>query len=82
MERYLSEVMGNQLILNSPPDFPLIPEFMIYLLIKPMFGVFTLALVVTFDCLFLGIFQSFHWFVTFIFHKLAPPPEYMFQKML
>ena len=46
-----------------------------------MFGIFTLA--IKFDCLFLGIFQSFHGFVTFIFDKLAPPPpEYMFQKML
>ena len=45
-----------------------------------MFGIFTLA--IKFDCLFLGIFQSFHWFVTFIFDKLAPLPEYMFQKML
>ena len=43
-----------------------------------MFGVFTLA--IKFDCIF-GIFKSFHWFVTLIFDKLAPP-EYMFQKML
>ena len=42
-----------------------------------MFGVFKLA--IKFDCLFLGIFQSFHWFVTLIFDKLVPP-EYMFQK--
>ena len=52
MERYLREVIGNQLTLNSPP--PLIPEFIIYLLIKPMFGVFTQA--IKFDCLVLGIF--------------------------
>ena len=45
-----------------------------------MFGIFTLAII--FDCLFLGIFQSFYRFVTFIFDKLAPPREYMFQKML
>ena len=44
-----------------------------------MFGVFTLA--IKFDCLFLGIFKSFDWFVTLIFDKLAPL-EYMFQKML
>ena len=44
-----------------------------------MFGVFTLA--IKFDCLFLGIFKSFAWFVTLIFDKLAPL-EYMFQKML
>ena len=56
MERYLREVIGNQLTLSSP--LPLIPEFIIYLLIKPMFGVFTL--VIKFECLFSGIFQSFH----------------------
>ena len=37
MERCLREVTGNYLTLNSPPI--LIPEFIIYLLIKPMFGV-------------------------------------------
>ena len=47
---------------------------------KPMFGVFTLA--IKFYCLFLGSFQSFHCFVTLIFAKSAPPPEYVFQKML
>ena len=51
MERYLREVIGNLLTLNSPP---FISEFIIYLLIKPLFGVFTLA--IKFDCLFLGIF--------------------------
>ena len=44
----------------------------------PMFSIFTLA--IKFDCLFLTIFQSFHLFVGFIFDKLAPPPEHMFQK--
>ena len=58
MERYLREVIGNQLTLNSPPPTPLIPEFIIYLLIEPMFGVFTLAII--FDCLFLSIFYSLH----------------------
>ena len=43
-----------------------------------MFSIFTLA--IKFDCLFSGIFQSFHLFVGFIFDKLAPP-EHMFQKM-
>ena len=52
MERYLSEVIGNKLTLYSPPL--LIPEFIIYLLIKPMFGVFTIAM--KFDSLFLDIF--------------------------
>ena len=56
MERYLREVTGNKLTLNSTPP-PLIPEFMIYLLMKPMFGVFTLA--IKFDY-FRAFFQSFH----------------------
>ena len=58
MERYLREVIGNQLTLNSPPPPLIILEFIIYLLIKFMFGVFTQAM--KFDCIFLGIFQSFH----------------------
>ena len=57
MKRYLREVIGNQLILNIPPP-PLIPEFIIYLLMKSMFGIFTLA--IKFHCLFLGIFKSFY----------------------
>ena len=38
---------------------------------KPMSNIFTLE--IKFDCLFLGIFQSFDGFVTFIFDKLVPP---------
>ena len=45
---------------------------------KPMFSIFTPA--IKFDCLFLAIFQSFHWFVGFISDKLAYP-KFMFQKM-
>ena len=78
MERYLREVIGNLFTLNSPSPF--ISEFIIYLLIKPMFGVFTLT--IKFDRIFLGFFQSCHRFVTLIFDKFTPPPEYMFQKML
>ena len=63
MERYLKEVIGNQLTLNSPPLR--IFDFIIYFLIKPMFGVFTLAM--KFDCLLLGICQSFYLIVTLIF---------------
>ena len=48
MKKHLREVINNQLILNSPP--PPIPEFIIYLLMKPMFSIFTLA--IKFDCLF------------------------------
>ena len=44
-----------------------------------MFGVFTLA--IKFDCLILGIFQSFYWFLNLIFDRLASPED-MFQKML
>ena len=46
---------------------------------KLMFSIFTLP--IKFDCLFLAIFQSFHWFVGVIFDKLASPPKFMFQKM-
>ena len=52
---------------------------MVCLLMTPMFSIFTL--VIKFDGLFLTIFQSFHLFDSFIFDKLAPLPEYMFQKM-
>ena len=45
----------------------------------PMFSIFMLA--IKFDCLFFTIFQSFRLFVGFIFDKLAPLPEHMFQKM-
>ena len=43
-----------------------------------MFDIFTFA--IKFDCLFLGIFKVFIdlWLS---FDKLAPPPEYTFQKM-
>ena len=47
-------------------------NFIVYLLVTPMFSIFTLA--IKFDCLFLTIFQSFHLFFIFIFDKLAPPP--------
>ena len=42
-----------------------------YLLMKPLFSIFTLA--IKFDCIFLAIFQSFHELVSFIFDKLALP---------
>ena len=45
---------------------------------KSMFSIFTIA--IKFDCLFLAIFQSFYWFVGFVFEKLAPS-KFMFQKM-
>ena len=47
---------------------------------KPMFNIFTRE--IKFDCLCYAIFQIFDWFVSFIFDKLAPPPAYMFQKIL
>ena len=56
MERHLREVIGNQLTLNSP--HPHLFLSLNYLLIKFMFDVFILAM--KFDCLILGIFQSFH----------------------
>ena len=68
MKRDLREMIGHLLILNSPPP---IPYLLVYLLMTPMFSIFTLA--IKHDCLFLTIFQSFHLFVSFIFDKLAPP---------
>ena len=79
MEGDLKEVVGNYLIVNSPP--PSISEFIIYFLMKSMFSIFILAF--KFDCLFLAIFQSVFRFVSCFFDKLAPSlPKYMFQKML
>ena len=66
MKRDLREMIGNELILNSPP--PLFLLFIVYLLMTPMFSIFTLA--IKFDCLFLTIFQSFYLFAGFIFDKL------------
>ena len=42
MEKDLREVIGNQLILNSP--YPSIPEFTVYLLMKLTFSIFILAI--------------------------------------
>ena len=53
------------LILNTPPIF----EF-IYLFMKAKFSMFQQA--VKFDSLVLANFQSFYWFVSYIFDKLAP----------
>ena len=39
----------------------------------PMFSIFTLA--IKFDLVFLTIFQSSHLFVSFVFNKIAPPPQ-------
>ena len=57
MKKDLREMIGNKLILNIPPPPP-ISKFIIYLLMTPMFSIFTLE--IKFDCLFLTIFQSFH----------------------
>ena len=57
MERYLRDVISNYLILNSPPPPAPISEFIIYLLMKPMFSIFTLA--IKSDCLFLDICKVF-----------------------
>ena len=39
-----------------------------------MFGIFAPAIKFI-DFLFLGIFQTFYWFVTLIFDKLASPED-------
>ena len=46
---------------------------------KPIFSLFQQA--IEFDRLFLAIFQSFYWFVSYNFDKLAPFPKKMFQTM-
>ena len=61
-----------------PPKQSLIANFWLRAR-TPMFSIFTLA--IKFDCLFFTILQSFHLFVGFIFDKLAPLPEHVFQKM-
>ena len=76
MDKHLREMIDNLLILDSPPP---ISKLIVYLLMTPMFSIFTLA--IKFDCLFLAIFQSFYLFVSCIFARLASPPEYMFKKM-
>ena len=59
MEKYSEGVIVNLLILNCPPTHsPRIPDFIIYLLVKSMFSIFTLA--IKFDWLVLAIFQSFY----------------------
>ena len=70
MKRDLREMIGNELILNSPPYSLVYSTFVddTYC----MFSIFTLA--IKFDCLFFTIFQSFHLLVDFIFDKLAPFP--------
>ena len=68
MKRDLREMIGNSLIQNSSP----IVLFIVYLLMTPLFCIFTLA--IKFDCKFLTSFQSFYLFVSSIFDKLAPPP--------
>ena len=73
MERYLREVIGNYLTLNSPSP---ISKFIIYyLLIKLMFGVFTLA--IKLDCLFLGKFSLI---CDFNFGQSSPPLNICFKK--
>ena len=79
MKKDLRGMIGNQLTLNSPPPLFLI-KFMVYLLMTPMFSIFTLA--IKFGYLFLVIFQSFHVIVSFIFDKLAPPRTYVSKDVL
>ena len=45
---------------------------------KPVFSIFHQA--IKFDRLFLAIFQSFYWFVSFIFDKLALPLNKCFKR--
>ena len=55
------------------------PYFWVYILfMKAKFRTFLQA--IKFDCLVLATFQSFCWFVSYIFDKLAPFFKQMFQK--
>ena len=72
MERYLREVIGNQLKLNSP--LLLIPEF-IYLLVKPMFDIFALAM--KFDLFIFGQFSKLLLIFDFNFWQSSPPWIYV-----
>ena len=54
--------------------------FTVYLLMTPMFCIFTFA--IKFNGLYFFIFQSFHLFVGFIFDKLAPPLRYVSKDVL
>ena len=72
MKRDLRGMIGNLLILNSPPP---VRKFIVYLLMTLIFSIFTLA--IKFDCLFLAIFQTFHVFVSFVFEKLVPPRKHV-----
>ena len=69
MKRNLREI-GNKQYWIAPPPYSLVYGSL-YLLMTPMFSIFTLA--IKFDLVFLTIFQSFYLFVSFIFKKLAPP---------
>ena len=75
MKRNLREMIGNLIIINSPPH-P-IPKFIVYLLMTPMFSIFALA--IKFNCVFSASFESFHLFVSFIFDKL-PLPNLCFKR--
>ena len=61
MKRNLSKI-GNYQYCIDP--LPRIPQFMVYLLMTPMFSIFTLA--IKFDCVFLTIFQNFYLLVLFL----------------
>ena len=65
MKRDLRGMIGNQLILDGPP----IPKFIVYLLMAPMYSIFTLA--IKLDCLFLAIFSKFSIICELYFDKLA-----------
>ena len=71
MERYLREVIGNLLTLNSSlPPF----HFWVYNIFVDKTYVWRFSTSDKFDCLSVGIFWSFHWFVTLIFDKFTPLP--------
>ena len=54
---------------SSITEYPPISEF-VYLFMKAKFSIYQRA--IKFDGLVLANFQSFYWFVSYIFDKLAP----------
>ena len=65
MEKFLRLVIGNSLMLNSPPPPSLFLIVYNMFVDEILFTIFTQA--IKFDCLFLTIFPSFYWFVSFVF---------------
>ena len=70
MKRDLREMIGNKLILNSPPPHSLVYSiFVDDTYVKHFYTCDQIWLFIS------SIFQSFHLFLSFIFEKLPPTPS-------